>query len=533
MGPGVARPPSPPTLLPPTSALHLAVIHEHEAFLDSILQYTGGTEYLDLQNDLGQVWRNWGAGGGCAGWGAPSQPPCPSVPPSEGSLSPQTALHIAVILGLSGFVRKLRAAGAGLCVQERGGHTPLHLACREGRRGCARHLLGSPRTPPAPRDEEARAQLDSVNYDGVGRGHRGGGQNRNTVGLCVDVAGGGERRDSVGRHGCGGRDCGDMAGGKVDAVGLRHKAVWEDGRGEGTVFGRSHAVELWHGDTVGLQIHLGAGGGRSNTLSLPSPAGYTPLHVAVLRKDLEMVELLLSAGADLNKAVSAVPGRGSLGVRCAPLLCSDTLFPFPPPQEPSCGRSPLHLAVEAQSPEVAECLLRAGADPAARMYVGYTPLYSARHRPDPRLPQLLRDFGAQEPPGDSEDSPDEGEGDNSDVSVPPKIAAPKNPLGSSLMPMRRGACPAPGSPPKTLGGVLNKGCVFPPFRRNTTISSSTAGAAWTDGPLGPCPAPPPHPPPVSPYLSGGSQCRWLDFGGAPAPPPQTLPPPSSPPQSWS
>ncbi|XP_075346178.1 LOW QUALITY PROTEIN: NF-kappa-B inhibitor beta [Mycteria americana] len=224
------------------TALHLAVIHEHEAFLDSILQYTGGTEYLDLQNDLGQ-----------------------------------TALHIAVILGLSGFVRKLRAAGAGLCVQERGGHTALHLACREGRRGCARHLLGPPRPPPAPRDEEARAQLDSVNYD-----------------------------------------------------------------------------------------------------------GYTPLHVAVLRKDLEMVELLLSAGADLNKA------------------------------EPSCGRSPLHLAVEAQSPEVAECLLRAGADPAARMYVGYTPLYSARHRPDPRLPQLLRDFGAQEPPGDSEDSPDEGEGDNSD-----------------------------------------------------------------------------------------------------------------------
>ncbi|XP_030331018.1 NF-kappa-B inhibitor beta isoform X2 [Strigops habroptila] len=221
------------------TALHLAVIHEHEAFLDSILQHTAGSAYLDLQNDLGQ-----------------------------------TALHLAVILGLESFVRKLRAAGAGLRAQERGGHTALHLACREGHPACARLLL--PGHPPPAAEPEARAQLDSVNYD-----------------------------------------------------------------------------------------------------------GYTPLHIAVLRKDVEMVELLLSAGADLNKP------------------------------EPSCGRSPLHLAVEAQSPEVAEVLLRAGADPGARMYVGYTALYSARHRPDPRLPPLLRRFGAQDPPsdedGDSSDQEDEDE----------------------------------------------------------------------------------------------------------------------------
>ncbi|KAM6033192.1 LOW QUALITY PROTEIN: NF-kappa-B inhibitor beta [Chlamydotis macqueenii] len=217
------------------TALHLAVIHEHEPFLDSILQRAAGSAYLDLQNDLGQ-----------------------------------TALHIAVT-GLAGFARKLRVAGAGLCVRERGGHTPLHLACREGRADCARPPPG----PPPPRPEAARAQLDSVNYD-----------------------------------------------------------------------------------------------------------GYTPLHVAVLRRDLEMVQLLLSAGADLNKA------------------------------EPSCGRSPLHLAVEAQ-PEVAECLLRAGADPSPRMYVGYTPLFSARRRPDPACP-LLRRFGAREAPSDSDDGSDEGEGDDTD-----------------------------------------------------------------------------------------------------------------------
>lgn len=93
-----------------------------------------------------------------------------------------------------------------------------------------------------------------------------------------------------------------------------------------------------------------------------------------------------------------------------------TLTPCPSlcPQEPSCGRSPLHLAVEAQSLEMAELLLRAGADPAARGYGGRTPLYSARHRPDPRLPQLLRAFGASDSSGDSEDSEeDEDSEDNS------------------------------------------------------------------------------------------------------------------------
>ncbi|XP_074873851.1 NF-kappa-B inhibitor beta [Carettochelys insculpta] len=214
------------------TALHLAVIHEHEAFLDSILQYTAGTEYLDLQNDLSQ-----------------------------------TALHIAVILGASNFVRKLMAAGAGLCVQEKSGHTALHLACREGWRDCVQWLLASPSGLRPHERNTASAQLDCTNYD-----------------------------------------------------------------------------------------------------------GYTPLHVAVLRKDLEVVKLLVSAGANLNKA------------------------------ELSCGRSPLHLAVESQSLEVVEYLLRAGADPGARMYVGYTPIYSAVHRPNQKILELLREFGSEEPDWDSEES---------------------------------------------------------------------------------------------------------------------------------
>ncbi|XP_034648205.1 NF-kappa-B inhibitor beta [Trachemys scripta elegans] len=228
------------------TALHLAVIHEHEAFLDSILQYMARTEYLDLQNDLGQ-----------------------------------TALHIAVILGASNFVRKLMAAGAGLCVQERAGHTALHLACREGWRDCAQCLLAALSGHWPGKGNDACAQLDCTNYD-----------------------------------------------------------------------------------------------------------GYTPLHVAVLRKDLEVVKLLVDAGADLNKA------------------------------EMSCGRSPLHLAVESQSPEVVECLLRAGADPRARMNAGYTPIYSAVHRPSQKILQLLREFGSEEPDWDSEESPaDSSDEDYDDIVI--------------------------------------------------------------------------------------------------------------------
>lgn len=40
-------------------ALHLAVIHQHEPFLDFLLGFAAGTEYLDLQNDLGQVSYPW------------------------------------------------------------------------------------------------------------------------------------------------------------------------------------------------------------------------------------------------------------------------------------------------------------------------------------------------------------------------------------------------------------------------------------------------------------------------------------------
>lgn len=64
-----------------------------------------------------------------------------SASPNPCLLFLQTALHLAAILGEASTLEKLYAAGAGLLVAERGGHTALHLACRVGAHTCARVLL--------------------------------------------------------------------------------------------------------------------------------------------------------------------------------------------------------------------------------------------------------------------------------------------------------------------------------------------------------------------------------------------------------
>ncbi|XP_051788252.1 NF-kappa-B inhibitor beta [Erpetoichthys calabaricus] len=96
-------------------------------------------------------------------------------------------------------------------------------------------------------------------------------------------------------------------------------------------------------------------------------AGFTPLHIAIQRKDINTVTMLLSAGADSNV------------------------------KDLSCGRTGLHLAVEVQSAELVKLLLNQGANVNATMYSGYTPLYSALYRPSELIRTILREHGALEP----------------------------------------------------------------------------------------------------------------------------------------
>lgn len=89
------------------------------------------------------------------------------------------------------------------------------------------------------------------------------------------------------------------------------------------------------------------------------------------------------------------------------------------------------MAVEAQAADVLELLLMAGADPAARMYGGRTPLGSATLRPNPILARLLRAHGAPEDeddrPGPCSSSSDSDSGDEG-VSQEEK---PGSPAGGS------------------------------------------------------------------------------------------------------
>lgn len=66
------------------------------------------------------------------------------------------------------------------------------------------------------------------------------------------------------------------------------------------------------GGTLGGEwLHGGGPSAQAGLWGPPisPPTGYTPLHVAVLRRDLELVQLLLRAGADPDRPVGAPPKK--------------------------------------------------------------------------------------------------------------------------------------------------------------------------------------------------------------------------------
>lgn len=120
--------------------------------------------------------------------------------------------------------------------------------------------------------------------------------------------------------------------------------------------------------------------------------GETPLFVAAVAGQREMVEWLLDQGADVEKTM----GRGSLlchAVLTKSLAGVQLLLEHGAEPNPEGGRQPLLLAVLGGQTEVARALLAAGADPSIRDTTGKGLLEIAQQHQQTEVARLLQSSG--------------------------------------------------------------------------------------------------------------------------------------------
>lgn len=86
--------------------MHIAIIHEIERIIPTLIQLAAAPWWLDIQND-----------------------------------DNQTPLHLAVLTKQPAVVRRLLICGANASVCDANGNTPLHLACQMGDLDSIKELL--------------------------------------------------------------------------------------------------------------------------------------------------------------------------------------------------------------------------------------------------------------------------------------------------------------------------------------------------------------------------------------------------------
>eukprot|EP00887_Chlorella_sp_A99_P000729 scaffold5.g729.t1 len=303
----------------------------------------------------------------------------------------QTALHVAALQGSLRAAGELLDLGCDPNVQNRFGQTPLHFAARAHahvREMC--ELLveaGAESTP----DDQGRVPYELADDDAL-RALLGGPDPRlfalaragDAAGLRQLLADSPELEvDCFGGDGLAPIHLAAQ-GGHLPAVALLLAAG-------GFVDMQARPREAGHG-----RARLGAGGrGRS------MPQGNSALHWAVEKGHTQLVSLLLEQGANpsLQNFSANEYAQGSWLVR------GEVLQPL--------HQTPLHLAVEAGDAEIAERLLRAGADIAIADWDGKTALHCALDAQDSVSPlhQAAGCFAAAVPwlleHGAEADTPDE------------------------------------------------------------------------------------------------------------------------------
>ncbi|KAL4458684.1 hypothetical protein ABPG75_013549 [Micractinium tetrahymenae] len=127
---------------------------------------------------------------------------------------------------------------------------------------------------------------------------------------------------------------------------------------------------------------------QPNPLNLPDLLGNTPLHLAAEGSHLEAARLLIQAGAslDMQNRDPSKYAAGNWSVRT-----KDLEFAIP---VPSLHQTPLHIAAEAGDLEMMQLLVQAGALLDLRDASGSTPLHLALEAQDERALALLLRAGA-------------------------------------------------------------------------------------------------------------------------------------------
>ncbi len=142
------------------------------------------------------------------------------------------------------------------------------------------------------------------------------------------------------------------------------------------------------GGTTALVVAAHSGQGALAALLLDpnvADAGYTALHAAVLRDDLNLVKALLAHGANPNARLM----RGSPARRTARDLAFNKQW---------IGATPFWMAAAFHKPDLVRVLKKSGADPVLPTSDGTTPLMAAAQGWSPRA--LFQDASPLLPPGE-------------------------------------------------------------------------------------------------------------------------------------
>jgi len=125
--------------------------------------------------------------------------------------------------------------------------------------------------------------------------------------------------------------------------------------------------------------------------------GWRPLHWAVHKGNINITELLVKAGAEINSKTKTqcdtplhiaawenYPDIAKLLIKHGADLNAENMY----------GIAPIHYVVQHNNPEVVDFFIKNGADVNARDKCGWTPLHYVIHQNYPKVAEILLKHGA-------------------------------------------------------------------------------------------------------------------------------------------